>query len=89
VEQVLASEIAAIERALRATLEDIAAGAALSADGVPLERVIDAWNLVDHLSIAVDRLEDDEEAESARRRATYLAAQVARLERRLMDTVHH
>jgi hypothetical protein len=86
---VRASEIAALERSLRTTLEDMAARATLEPDGVPVELVMRAWRLNDQLALAVELLDDDDEADTARRKAANLAAQLARLERRLALNVYH
>lgn len=86
---VMASEIAALERSLRTTLEDMAARSVLEHDGVPVDLMMRAWRLNDQLALAVDALEDDEVANSARREAANLAAQLARLERRLALKIYH
>lgn len=86
---VVASEIAALEHSLRATLDDMAARAVMEPDGVPVDLMIRAWRLSDQLALAVDALDDDGQADSARREAANLAAQLARLERRLALKVYH
>ncbi|HEY1326969.1 MAG TPA: hypothetical protein VGI14_08520 [Casimicrobiaceae bacterium] len=86
---VVASEIAALEHSLRAALDDMAARSALEPDGVPVDLMMRAWRLNDQLAVAVDALEDDERADAARREAANLAAQLARLERRLALRVYH
>lgn len=86
---VLASEIAALEQSLRTTLEDMAAQAVVEPDGVPVDLVMRAWRLNDQLALAVEALDDDDSADSARRAAANLAAQLARLERRLALKVYH
>jgi hypothetical protein len=85
----VASEVAALERSLRTTLEDMAARAAVEADGVPVDLMMRAWRLNDQLAVAIDALDDDEGADSARREAANLAARLARLERRLALKVYH
>lgn len=86
---VRASEIAALERSLRTTLEDMAAQATLEPDGVPMDLVMRAWKLNDQLALAVEALDEDDAADSVRREAANLAAQLARLERRLALKVYH
>lgn len=86
---VIASEIGALEHSLRTTLEEMAAQAILEPDGVPVDLVMRAWRLNDRLALAVESLDDDTEADSARREAANLAAQLARLERRLALKVYH
>jgi hypothetical protein len=86
---VAASEIAALERSLRTTLEDMAARAAMEPDGVPVDLMMRAWRLNDQLMVAIDALDPDEGADSARREAANLASRLARLERRLSFKVYH
>ena len=87
-DHVRAREIDATEQALRNTLEDMAAMAV--ADGVPVKMLVQAWNLADRLTIAIEAANDDDgELDAARREAANLAAQLVRIERRLIDTVHH
>ena len=93
-DQVRAREIDATEQALRNTLEDMAARAV--ADGVPVKMLVQAWNLADRLTIALEAANDadgdgdgDGELDAARREAANLAAQLVRMERRLLETVHH
>jgi len=87
-DQVRAREIDATEQALRNTLEDMAAMAV--ADGVPVKMLVQAWNLADRLTIAIEAANDEDgELDAARREAANLAAQLVRIERRLIDTVHH
>jgi hypothetical protein len=86
---VVASEVAALERSLRTTLDDMAAQSALDPDGVPVDLMLRAWRLSDQLALAVDALDDDAGADSARREAANLAAQLVRLERRLALKVYH
>ena len=87
-DQVRAREIDATEQALRNTLDDMAAMAA--ADGVPVKMLVQAWNLADRLTIAIEAANDDDgELDEARREAANLAAQLVRIERRLIETVHH
>jgi len=89
-DQVRAREIDATEQALRNTLDDMAAMAV--ADGVPVKMLVQAWNLADRLTIALEAANDadgDGELDAARREAANLAAQLVRMERRLTETVHH
>jgi hypothetical protein len=86
---VVASEVAALQRSLRATLDDMAARSTVEPDGVPVDLMMRAWRLNDQLAVAVDALDDDEDADSARREAANLSAQLARLERRLALKVYH
>jgi hypothetical protein len=89
-DQVRAREIDATEQALRSTLDDMAALAV--ADGVPAKMLVQAWNLADRLTLALDAANDDggdDELDAARRKAANLAAQLMRIERRLTETVHH
>lgn len=86
---VVASEVAALEQSLRATLEDMAAQSVLEPDGVPVDLMMRAWRLNDQLAVALDALDDDDHADSARREAANLSAQLARLERRLALKVYH
>ena len=87
-DHVRAREIDATEQALRNTLDDMAAMAV--ADGVPVKMLVQAWNLADRLTIAIDAANDDDgELEAARREAANLAAQLVRMERRLLESVHH
>jgi hypothetical protein len=87
--RVQANEIAAVESALRGTLDDIAAQSTLAADGVPVQLVMRAWRLADHLRLAVDALDDDEQSNAARRTAANLEAYLQRLERRVALKVYH
>ena len=87
-DQVRAREIDATEQALRNALDDMAAMAI--SDGVPVNMLVQAWNLADRLTIAIEAANDDDgELDAARREAANLAAQLVRIERRLTDTVHH
>ena len=86
---VVASEVAALEQSLRTTLEDMAAQSVLEPDGVPVDLMMRAWRLNDQLAVALDALDDDDNADSVRREAANLAAQLARLERRLALKVYH
>ena len=87
-DQVRVREIDATEQALRNTLDDMAAMAA--ANGVPVKMLVQAWNLADRLTIAIEAANDDDgELDDARREAANLAAQLVRIERRLTETVHH
>ena len=88
--RVQANEIATVEAALRGTLDDIAAQSALASDGVPVQLVMRAWRLADHLRLAVDALDDDDEQSNAvRRTAANLEAYLTRLERRVALKVYH
>ena len=89
-DHVRAREIDATEQALRHTLDDMAALAV--SDGVPVKMLVQAWNLADRLTIAIEAANDDEgddALDAARREAANLAAQLVRIERRLTETVHH
>ena len=89
-DHVRAREIDATEQALRNTLDDMAAMAI--ADGVPVKMLVQAWNLADRLTIAIEAANDEDadgELDAARREAANLAAQLVRMERRLLETVHH
>jgi hypothetical protein len=61
-------------------------------DGVPVKMLVQAWNLADRLTIAIEAANDadgDDALDAARREAANLAAQLVRIERRLTESVHH
>jgi hypothetical protein len=82
-DRALAAEIDTIEGALRSTLDDMAEYAAEDEEQAAVALVSCARQLADKLTYAVDRLDDDDDADTARRKAAYLAANLAMLERRL------
>lgn len=85
----IASEIATIEAALRTTLDDLGARPPGSAGREHTRELVrQAHELADRLSRTVDRLDDDDAAEGARRVAAYLAAQLAVLERDQTTALH-
>ena len=87
-DEVRAREIDATEQALRHTLEDMAALA--DTDALPVRMLVQAWQLADRLTIAIEAANDEGgELDAARREAASLAAQLVRIERRLTERVHH
>jgi hypothetical protein len=86
----IASEIARIEHQLRATIEDISARVAVGAAREhTFVLVRHARTLAEELERAVERLDDDEDAEGMRRMAAYLSAHLVVLERDSAGTAIH